>query len=391
MNILFLHQSPCIRAYREGYALKNNASDIKLFLIYQGKSLNQKYGFGDEIFDKMIKLPPGNLWFYIKNRNKLYDLIEKLDIDIIHAHNFPDTFAFTAIKYKKKPVIYDIHDMYSLFDYKEMMFSSPKTAFANMVTFGLYPHTIFKFFEKYCIRNANAIIVVSEYMKKEVEKYRGQDKNIFVMPNFILDKDLRNLEPKKDSIKKSRLKIVFEGSLGAPKTAGDLTDTINSLGCIKNIELHIYGFSWKQAYIDYHMESIKKYDNVFFHGKVTPDELLALLPQYDCGIVPDYKSKTTRHLHSQMPNKLFEYLAAGLPILSGNFFSLKHFITENKIGCIYNNLDDGIIQAVEEIENNYSLYYQNVLDIRKKYTWENHIPNVIILYRELMKGNYNIK
>ncbi|MCZ7403013.1 MAG: glycosyltransferase [Candidatus Methanoperedens sp.] len=385
MNILFLQPFPCIRAYKEAYALKHISPDMKIFLAYQGPTLNEEYGSGDEIFDGLVKLPSGYVSFYTKHKNSIQKVVNKFDIDLIHSHNSPDVLTFVAIRNTNKPVIHDIHDMYSLINKKSALCSTPKTTLEHIVTFGLYPYFTFINIEKYCNRNADGIIVVSEYMKKQVEKQlKGQYKDILVLPNFVLKKNLIHLESHSHH-NFNKLKVVFEGIFGAPKTHGDLTDTINALGKISNIEFHIYGYSWNNNYVEYLKKTIEKYNNIVFHGGVSPEELFTLLPQYDCGIIPSYNtSKFSQHLHSTLPNKLFEYLICGLPVLAPNFESLRIFMEKNQVGCIYSDLESDLKNAIERMRKEHTTFFNNITKDRELYTMEKNAYEIIKLYEKIL-------
>ena len=50
MRILFLQQQPCMRALKFAAALRAAYPSFKLGFAYQGKTLSEWYGSGDELF-----------------------------------------------------------------------------------------------------------------------------------------------------------------------------------------------------------------------------------------------------------------------------------------------------------------------------------------------------
>jgi hypothetical protein len=56
MRILFLQQQPCVRALKYGVALRGARPGIELGFAYQGKTLSEWYGSGDELFERWWNL-----------------------------------------------------------------------------------------------------------------------------------------------------------------------------------------------------------------------------------------------------------------------------------------------------------------------------------------------
>ena len=118
LRILFLHPQPCIRMYKEAKGLKNRGFNI--ILAHQGTDLNAKYGYGNELFSEIIKLPVRSYYFPIDYMNiKKYRVIESIvkdnHIDLIHSHNAGDLLTVAAKRFTDIPVIHDTHDMVTLY------------------------------------------------------------------------------------------------------------------------------------------------------------------------------------------------------------------------------------------------------------------------------------
>ncbi len=64
-------------------------------------------------------------------------------------------------------------------------------------------------------------------------------------------------------------------------------------------------------------------DNVYFHGPVAHDALPALLQCADVGLIPFDTARDRERLAGIMPLKLFEYLAAGLPVVATDWPEIK--------------------------------------------------------------------
>jgi glycosyltransferase involved in cell wall biosynthesis len=84
--------------------------------------------------------------------------------------------------------------------------------------------------------------------------------------------------------------------------------------------------------------------NLILTGWLDTREIAAVLAQSQVGLVP------CRSLPDTVPNKPFEYLAAGLPLLSSLEGEMEEIIETHELGLSYDAGDlDGFIQAVDQI------------------------------------------
>lgn len=107
MRVLFVHRQPCIRTLKYATALRSAAPDIDVAFAYQGKTLTQFYGSGDELFSRWFQLP-----YTVDPVAELEVTIDRFQPDVIHCHNLPDTLTVSAQQAARgrMPVIHDIHD-----------------------------------------------------------------------------------------------------------------------------------------------------------------------------------------------------------------------------------------------------------------------------------------
>ena len=109
MNILFLQEQPCIRALKYAKGLRASHKNINLFFGYLAKTLDEFYGEGNELFDG---------WFKLNDNTAgcLKEIVSKIEPDIIHCHNAPDTLTELAINLLggRHTIVHDIHDLLSI-------------------------------------------------------------------------------------------------------------------------------------------------------------------------------------------------------------------------------------------------------------------------------------
>jgi glycosyltransferase involved in cell wall biosynthesis len=85
-----------------------------------------------------------------------------------------------------------------------------------------------------------------------------------------------------------------------------------------------------------------------------------------------------------MPNKLFNYINAGLPILSVQCAESSELITTNKIGVIVERDINSIREGLHELITNYDYYQQNVRNAQKLFSWKNEEIKLLSLYKNLL-------
>jgi glycosyltransferase involved in cell wall biosynthesis len=78
-------------------------------------------------------------------------------------------------------------------------------------------------------------------------------------------------------------------------------------------------------------------DNVIFEGWVDPKRIPEELQRSDVGLIPHYRSRFT---DTTLPNKLFDYMAAGIPVLASDAEPLKRIINETRCGVVFGSADE---------------------------------------------------
>lgn len=126
-------------------------------------------------------------------------------------------------------------------------------------------------------------------------------------------------------------------------------------------------------------------DRVHLLDPVAPSQVAAFLAGADVGVAP------FRHFGSHefaLPNKLFEYLQAGLPLVVSDCRAVARFVQENQVGAVF-TADDAVSCAAalrEVFERRGALRRRIVEDdaLLAPYAWETQAANLRGLYRELL-------
>tara|TARA_B110000438_G_scaffold224567_1_gene218368 strand:- start:3314 stop:4483 length:1170 start_codon:yes stop_codon:yes gene_type:complete len=134
--------------------------------------------------------------------------------------------------------------------------------------------------------------------------------------------------------------------------------------------------------------SQKTSKNIFLHPLVSFDEVVKITSSADYSISILRLNNPALSYDYMMPNKLFESMMAGIPILSGGMKHEADFIKRNGMGEVL-NFKNSIPQIEESINKilskDYNKMSENCLKLSKKYNWENQELKIDKYVLELFK------
>lgn len=106
-------------------------------------------------------------------------------------------------------------------------------------------------------------------------------------------------------------------------------------------------------------------DRVRFFDPVPPDALLSITASADAGIT--LLADTCLNHRFALPNKLFEYLMAGLPVLASDLPEIRGVVAGHEVGLVVNPADrSALVKALQRMVDD--------TDARRR--WARHAPRV---------------
>ncbi|MFN9581832.1 MAG: glycosyltransferase family 4 protein [Bacteroidota bacterium] len=197
-------------------------------------------------------------------------------------------------------------------------------------------YSILDWLEKQAYRNSYAATGQSEEILTHLKK--AKIKHVHLCRNGV---DINRFAQKSAyETHDDTLRIVYAGLLGVAQGIYDLCTHIDyaSLGA----ELHIYGDGAEQKmitdYIDTHPGC-----GVVYHGKAGRNEIPTILSTYQCTIIPLIKP-----IYGAVPSKIYEAMAAGLPIIFAGGGEGAKIIRDHRCGWICEPLSFIEMSAVLE-------------------------------------------
>jgi len=361
MHILFVQPQPCIRALKYAEGLCKNHSDIRLSFAYSGKTLTELYGHGDECFEA---------WFPLGDdpETELRKIVDIHDINLIHSHNAPDTLTNLCLDLfsGEIPIVHDIHDL----------MSARNTAYEDGLNRADEAINWLKE-ERRAIEHSDAVIAVSDVILT-LARWQGYRLSEItqVYANYIPERFIPKRLPQLDRNSDNRpIRVIYEGFISNNNSHYDLRNIFQLLAA-EGIEVHIYP---SRDNVDYRVLADTT-SNIVYHPSLAPERLFEEITQYDFGWAGFNDTLNRVHLDTVLPNKLFEYIACGLPVIGFKHKSLQNFLEKHRLGFVVDAVS-GLTDRLRSPEM--IAVRENVRARRWDFTVEANIGKIVDVYRQL--------
>jgi glycosyltransferase involved in cell wall biosynthesis len=358
---MFLQPQPCIRALKLARGLKKTQGrEISIVFGYLEKTLTELYGYGDEYFDEVIRLDREDL------EESIRQLVEECDPHLIHSHNAPDFLTVSALNaVDGTPVIHDVHDSLTMrnMGYYEGDDEAKIRGYAED--------------EKTACVKSDGRIYVSERLRDYVRRrYSLEPESDLVFHNYVSGDLIPGELDERLSSKDGEIHVAYAGTITSKMEGShyDLRGIFREIAR-HGFHIHIYAAREDEGYRLLADES----PFIHYHGHFDQRVLLQELTKYDFGWAGFNDAKNRKHLDVVMPNKAYEYIACGLPILTFPHKALSEFVEEQRVGLVVEDFD-----IRERLESSHALH-ENVYRKRYEFTIEKNIDSLVEFYRDILK------
>jgi len=124
---------------------------------------------------------------------------------------------------------------------------------------------------------------------------------------------------------------------------------------------------------------------VFFTEPVAPDQVVYYCMSASVGVV--IYLRTSLNNYYATPNKLYEYIHAGLPVVSSDFAALREVVEGYGMGCTFDpEKPESIAAAINWVlddEQRYDRMSENAGEASKIFNWENESTKLLEIYERL--------
>lgn len=283
-----------------------------------------------------------NIQFFIYLLFKSTDIIVANDLDTLPACHF-------ASRLKRKKLVIDLHELFT---------EVPEVVNRKRV------QAVWAKIEDYFLSRNKSIITVC---KSIADYYSNKYKRpIAVVRNIPVKKDVYQTANKSDD----QFVILYQGAVNMGRGIETMVEMIQHLP--QKFSLWIIGSGDMSQNIKDQISTLGLNNRIKMFGRKEPSELKKITPQAHLGL--SLEENLGLNYYYALPNKLFDYLHADVPMLVSPFPEMSTIINQYKIGYIRKSTSaKGLALEIEAIANNHTDYQQKVKacqQIKTNLIWE---------------------
>ncbi len=236
------------------------------------------------------------------------------------------------------------------------------------------------------------MIVVGDAIADHYKKMYPSMERPFVVLNTPSYKEItkKDLFRENFNIKKEQIIFLYQGALSQGRGIEIILDTFKNRKD-KNSVIVFMGYGALQDEI---INITKVYKNIFFQPAVPHNMILDYTSSADVGISGLVDLSSCLSYYYSLPNKIFEYLMAELPIIVPNAIEMKNFVLEKQVGVVLNeNNCEELNKAINYmIEIDRNKFHLNIINTKNTYNWEFQEKVLMKLYNNLdLNKDINVK
>ncbi|MBN2587006.1 MAG: glycosyltransferase family 4 protein [Candidatus Fermentibacteraceae bacterium] len=335
-------------------------------------------GFVSALRRNPLKKFLGQLFHSLLHQSRLLRHALATGAGVFHAHDLDTLPVCAAAAFLTSgKLVYDSHELWLESRRHLMETSRPFMALERLT-------------ESFIAPLADAVIAVTpgraEVMR---EMYPGMPPPVLVAnyPHLLREK------PRSDEVRRSlgvwegpKFLFLYQGILGLHRGLEELMDAAVML---RGLPIHIgfVGHDRSGGVIPCYARERDAGDMMTFHPPVPSEELPEITAAADCGLLL-FQGSCLNHTYS-LPNKLFEYMMAGLPVLGCDLPEISRVIESHRCGILVDASDpgsiaDGMSRMASDPEQAAAMGRRGYEAARENYTWDRSAQALHSLYSDVL-------
>lgn len=292
--------------------------------------------------------------------------LRRVNARAYHAHDFTGLLHLALAGIWRRPVVYDSH---------ELFFDRPLPDLAAPARWALYR---MRGLEKLLARRAVRVITINDTIADRLAETLGIARPA-VVRNAV---DLRALAPRAADFPANGRIVAHTGRLVPGRRLRELIAALNYLP--EDVSLVLMGEGPLHGSLLSYAEAQGVQGRFTIVPPVPPDAVSLTLAQADVAAV----LTTTEGLnnHFALPNKFFEAIAAGVPLVSGPNVEIAALMRQYEMGVICDPSNpESLAQAIATVlqPDNWARYRAGVQRARAALNWEQEEGKLLAVYQEI--------
>ena len=365
----------------ETVCLSSNPDYPMLETITEGYRVRRFYFRSQVFFHRRFGLSPSNQFVaalqyvcsYAEFLLRSCAMAWNARADIYEAHDLPALLpSYLVALLRRKPLVFHAHELYP-----EMI---AKMRFARL----------WKMLEKILVPRVDLVVTPEENRSRiYYEEYHSKRMPLTVMncPPYVPPKKSTKL---RDDLAArgvpSRTIVLYQGLMDTSRCIEELAESARYFNDGTVLVLLGNGFKgWENP-----SAVFGRSDRIVHYPRVDYDELLAYTSSADIGVL--FYRNECRNNYFCAPNKLYEYMMMGLPVITNNFPGIMKIVEGENVGlCVDPTDPPAVARAIEKLTTNRALYEtmrENCFRLtRDKYNWQEEFKKLYEGYQMFFNGN----
>lgn len=297
-----------------------------------------------------------------------YIISQGIQYDIIWANDLPTLSpGYLLAKRMRSKLFFDSHEIYT--ETLNQFFPRNKKGIKSLIfsSFIKLMRWHGRHIEGRIIPHVNLLITVNQSLSQFFNKNYDVKKTLVLM-NLPRLKDTKKTEKidfrRKFNWPDSSKIIIYQGALNEGRGLHLLIRVMNELA--EDYKLIIIGDGTIKTKLIKLTKELNILEKVVFIGRVELNDLPSYTKGADIGINLLESFNLSKKLAS--PNKLFEYIHAGIPVVASKTKENVKVVEKYKVGrCCDNRIEDIKDSILEVINNDYGT---SLIRAKKRYNWE---------------------
>lgn len=173
--------------------------------------------------------------------------------------------------------------------------------------------------------------------------------------------------------------VIYQGSIQENR---GIEPAIDAIEMLDGIALVVIGYGYHRPSLESLVRSRGLQEDVLFFGPVPNDELISYSASADIGLANIVNASVS--YHTSLPNKLFEYAMAGIPVVGSDSPEIGRIVAEEGIGEVCKADDpEALAQAISAILEDPERYAAATAGTAAKYNWDVEQQVLVDLYASL--------
>jgi len=246
----------------------------------------------------------------------------RLPADVVIASSGPITVGVPGLLahwFRRKPLIFEVRDLW------------PEGAIQLGMLRGKFSQGLARWFERLCYRNAKVVVALSPGMTAGVRQVEPKS-NVVTIPNAAdLDLFRPDIAPTAATASANgRFVVLYAGTLGRANSSTELVDIATALAQRRadDVQIVVVGDGFERAGME-RLVAERGLTNLRFLGKMPKTDVAAW---HGVAALTLCLFKPFPVLATCSPNKLFDSLAAGRPVLNNTDGWIRDLLVRTQAG-----------------------------------------------------------